>query len=89
VDDSFVPYGPGDILFISETAIGAPIENPNGAVCAVETADGRRLIRRVTAQTNGLYTLSSWVGGLPEPDVALIRVSRMVLHQPKAFQLFA
>ena len=80
-DDTMYPrYQSGDVLYSLEPA-AVWGDDAHGRECIVHTQDGRRLVRIVTAQANGLHTLSSYTAAA-EPDVQIIRLARVLWVQP-------
>ncbi len=81
IDDTMAPYiRKGAAVFFSESGDN---DDPDGDAHIIETSDGRRLLRYVTAQPNGLFTLIG-SSGLPEINVPLVSRARVAWIKSKA-----
>lgn len=80
-DETLAPFlRKGAVVFFEEVD---GWHDPKGFLHLVETDDGRRLLRYVTAQPNGRFVLSSTYG-MPETDVRLTHMFPVIGTQSQA-----
>jgi transcriptional regulator with XRE-family HTH domain len=81
VDNEMFPtFCVGDIIYYSKSSEDSKVAALAGRRCVVEMADGEKLIRFVTLQPDGLFTLVSY-GGQMLANVALVACDPIVSVQ--------